>query len=219
MERAGIDTLFTAVETIEDTPFRGSDRAYLLLVYLGCKASSLISLGSRVWRVGEQPRHVPKEDLEIARAAFATAGLVYHEYEPRRHPAVSQPGRPARYVELIDFAVARDADALERLVGAYAAWDEHELGLAFGYPETAVQGYVEGRRKDHEELPITVRLSESYQFLGFRLSQDHWEDELHSVLIWLNAIKMVSPIIYHADCLRYAGVLLELGKEFAELRS
>jgi hypothetical protein len=71
-------------------------------------------------------------------------------------------------------------------------------GRLFGFPETAVEGYINGKRKDNKTLPEDVRMSDARAFLNFRLSEDHWADEWKTVEVRAKTIESLAPEIYEA---------------------
>ena len=69
-------------------------------------------------------------------------------------------------------------------------------GQLFDYPETAIRGYVDHKRKDNTTLPEEIRKSDSMAFLNFRLSEDHWADEWKTVEARAEEVKAIAPEVY-----------------------
>lgn len=87
----------------------------------------------------------------------------------------------------------------ERLQDAVLAnnYDSHAVGIALGYPETAVDAFV----NQHRALTIAPSQvpgidPEVDMFAGFRLSADHYKEELETARRWAETVKAVSPRIY-----------------------
>jgi len=71
-------------------------------------------------------------------------------------------------------------------------------GRLFGFPETAIEGYISGKRKDNETLPDDIRRSDAMTFLNFRLSEGHWADEWKTVEARAETVRSLAPEVYDA---------------------
>lgn len=85
-------------------------------------------------------------------------------------------------------------------------------GIMLGYPATASAAYAAWRENpelenelvlDKQVLPSEIRGQEYMAFLQFRLSRDHWEQELETVKQWADTIRSISPTLYAATIKHY----------------
>ena len=76
----------------------------------------------------------------------------------------------------------------------------HRLGQLYGYPTTAIDGFVQERSIVEEDvLPEVFKAEEILAFFAtrpFRLSQSHWRAEAEVVRRWIATLKKVAPITY-----------------------
>jgi len=74
---------------------------------------------------------------------------------------------------------------------------DRQIGLAFGYPPTAVEAFV-GKRKqlDITTLPEKIRFSDAMLFSSPTLSANNWQKEIKQGQVYADFIKSVSPAIY-----------------------
>ncbi len=95
--------------------------------------------------------------------------------------------------EVAIFLVGKDEASLQALLDSDSA---EEAGHAFGMPDTAVSAYVDSKIKNRETLPSEVLSSDYIHFLDFRLSEDHWQEELESVKRRAEEVKRLTPDLY-----------------------
>jgi hypothetical protein len=112
----------------------------------------------------------------------------------------------------LDYMVSHVPENLRR---AATAWrnlrqeemcDEAEFGLAMGYPVTAVEAFQKNSKEGLHESPdspilsrgeMTNRLTpEEDAFVAFKLSRDHWKQELDWVYQGMEITKKYAPKIY-----------------------
>lgn len=100
-------------------------------------------------------------------------------------------------------------DLIEFLGHLDQQWSEcqisREVGLTtfgevFGYPKTAINGFVGGEMIEEKTILSTVLSLEEFQFFCktqlFRLSKDHWREESVIVKSWIDSFKNAAPVIY-----------------------
>ncbi|MDD5750886.1 MAG: hypothetical protein PHU56_04615 [Candidatus Pacebacteria bacterium] len=182
------------IEDLEKSPLLAdSEKLALLLMLAGEKPAVVHSL---VLKFGSEQKI--SEEKFIAEKNFMTdwlkrAGLFFSVKEKRIRGGVK--GGFKSIVKLYDFNIARDKAALERLNHAHG---KLEFGLALGYPYTAAAAFSKGHKflMEHEDLPFDVKSSEIMDFLFFRLSKEHWHEELETVKRWSRAIKENFPDFY-----------------------
>ena len=91
--------------------------------------------------------------------------------------------------------IGRNQEDLRRIIEADNPMDEAKYGRAVGYPDTAVEGYINNDMLSEEEFNRLVPQLELNVFTGMRLSREHWREELDVVKARLDAVKRTSPII------------------------
>ena len=96
----------------------------------------------------------------------------------------------------------KDKKSLERLkeIHEQEAPDLEELGKAFGFPETAARAFSKGQDFLAPVEEVDQRLENEEEglsnFLNFRLSKDHFDEELEFVKRRKKLIKKISPDLY-----------------------
>ena len=114
-------------------------------------------------------------------------------------------------VERGSFYVAKDEKDIE-IIRAWQSVGGMEsvraAGLAFGFPPTAVEAFCkrleegivpDGSEKytiQPEDLPDDIRDQEFMAFAQFRLSREHWLEELETAKSWASTIKVFNPALY-----------------------
>ncbi len=89
--------------------------------------------------------------------------------------------------------IGGSAEQAEAVKSAHEKGDERALGLALGYPETAVEAYM-----DSTVIPMS-NVSTDPKDLAFRrflLSPGHAAEELQTVRRWTAAVAQTSPDLY-----------------------
>ncbi len=102
------------------------------------------------------------------------------------------------------FLAGRDENSLINLREALKTGSSKKIGLALGYPETAVNAFVEGEILDKYDdlrfLPQNEKdaLKEEgvFKFVSFGLSKNNWREELELVRKYQEAIKKNAPNLY-----------------------
>jgi len=190
------------IELMEKSPLALQDKIDLVLVYLKEKPAAWLGNGVRFYktekekerqnklkrldRKGEETRKV-LENLSLPSYSFK------YESEEEKTILVSY-----------DFLVGRDLEKLNRLKEAWQSGITKDLGLALGYPESAVEGFINGqvldREKDFKRLPKKdkkeLKKEGVLKFLNFGLSKNNWREELELVRRYQRVIQEKSPRIY-----------------------
>ncbi len=99
----------------------------------------------------------------------------------------------------VETAVAHSPDDLDKLLMAIPNMDHEKLGLALGYPPTAVKAFAENKgRANLYKLPKEVLLSDAFIFSHtLTYSEDNWQNEIQDGLRNAEFLKTVSPQIYN----------------------
>ena len=185
-----------SIETIEDLPLRADDAWYVLLVYLGLKSGAWIHVTSEVWREGELKKRVSDESLKGFKETLKKIGLFYElEFRDTDAGMWQSDGGRKRYNQICDIYITKDKSTLEQLVEARHNDDAKQLGLALGYPNSAVEAFGTNEKVSLLDLDPKIRLSEVGQMTYFMLSKD-WQNELKVVEGWVDALKTHSTIIW-----------------------
>ena len=89
-------------------------------------------------------------------------------------------------------------DDLERSLSGRLPIEEADLihGRLSGFPETAIQAFLEKNVIKSNGLPDEVRRLPEYIFGTFKFSKEHWHEELEVSREWANYIKQHAPELY-----------------------
>lgn len=191
-------------QRLEALPVRRMYRhnlADVLLVWRGLKPATDVVIG-REWEVGAAGQGLDADELYGAKAAMEQAGLAVVEGEDESGTMDDGEGRPRYAYAQRRCFVAREPQIAERLKRAHDEGDERTFGELVGFPPTAVDAYVGseqgrgGKLLDPVDLPAVVRESESMAFAQYRLSKEHWREEIGTARRWAEEVKRVSPHLY-----------------------
>lgn len=135
----------------------------------------------------------PATELTVYRATNDPEGIVAS--------ALTEAGLDLRIKKQFDkgttFAVARDEETINHLMTTFANEDHEAYGRLMGYPETAIHAFLHKEElMDPEEEQKIFEANPDIQLGYFRLSKDHFQDELKTVREWNQAIKTNAPTVY-----------------------
>lgn len=187
------------IEMIEKSPLFWQEKMALALAYLNEKPASWIEVSERY----EQAEIEKKEgkilnQLEIEKdqvqQILDKIGLAY---EMKKFKTKERTTYNSGY----NFLVSKNPENLFQLKKALEGGDEKEIGLAFGCPETAVEGLAsKNALYDYKKLPEKEQKrlikEKTSKFFLFRLSKDYWQEELILVRKWQGLIKEKFPNLY-----------------------
>jgi len=119
------------------------------------------------------------------------------------------------YEETLNYFISSTVEGLEGIKKANYKDNKESLltGTLLGYPASAVKAYVEGEEKllpveaEKTTIPEQIINSGYMVFLQFRLSKEHWEDELETVKKWSDEVKRFDPALYEREVARYKKML------------
>lgn len=78
--------------------------------------------------------------------------------------------------------------------------ETRKLGKILGYPETATEAWLANDRSKtilHEAVEEPELLTQDYMaFRKFRLSKEHWKEEIQTLQKWADEIKRLDPVLY-----------------------
>lgn len=188
------------IEVIENSKIGEIDKAELLLVFLGEKDGYwhpvVDTFPTNDLKKREETRNridkVKKEFLEILK----NMQVYYHleEFETETEEGKVKMG--------FNFFVSSDRERMENLKEAHKNQNSLEIGLALGYPKTAVEGYLEDDIFDTEEYLTSLskeereKMEEQLKFRFFALSKKNWRKELELVKKYQEVVRNKSPKIY-----------------------
>lgn len=183
----------------------GSDyeKQLILLVRSGAKPAALIEAFGDFEEVGVKEFGKDRQEIlnkELARVGdfLQNIGLYFAFDNPRISKLKDENDNIILNQEFVDVLIAHSETDLNRLKGALSAGDSDEnLGLALGYPATAVEAYM-GKRPalDKRQLAEDIKNSEAYPFIEFVISKDNWQEELKVADAWARAVKKNSPTLF-----------------------
>ncbi len=159
--------MITNFENLEIGSFPSAE---LMLIFLGYKPATEVALAP--WN------DPPEKVVKTLRDSGLIAGIKnYKDVNGKKFAIV---------------AVAKDKETMERLKKAEADADHEEYGRLMGYPDTAIDAFM------HKEklLPEVDYPEKNDKTLDFKLSKDHWQEEIKVIKKWSQAIKQYSPKIY-----------------------
>jgi hypothetical protein len=201
------------VEKIENSKLDTDSKVGLLLVKAGIKPSSSLELtirtGENIW--------LTSEDLREVEAILKNSGLAFDVGEILTEGSEEDEEKKdkSKTLDTVEILISGSQDKLEHLKeikgrlpgpqqvgrGKYTEKqrraDYKELGLAFGYPESAIEAFMNDTTIAKDDLPEDVRKSSAFVFSTFRLSKDNWQEELKQGQAWADCVGSLSPKTYN----------------------
>ena len=195
-------------------PITDSGRVNVLLTTAGLKRATDIEIPfGRETPLNRISIHSEKEmGLVVTRTRqiLRTMGLAMVEAPEHPHAKMFQQD-PNLLRDRILYA-AREREDAERLAqifpqnmrGEGTSEQKKELGKLFGFPLSAVEAYStttergseDGTLMKKEGLPAEIREEDAIAFLWFRLSKEHWREEMETVRMWAKTVKGRAPELY-----------------------
>lgn len=195
------------IESIENSPLDYQDKGDFLLLYLKEKPASFLTIVSRFYKIDS----AEKKEKDLKKLSYESEKIqeileklempnIVKKFEVEEEKTISRG---------YHFLVGQDSEKLNCLKKALESGCDEEIGLALGYPETAVRDFDNNFEKqnllDYDELRKSLPKEELknlqregvLKFLNFRLSKDHWRDELEIVRKYQRLIKEKSSKIYN----------------------
>lgn len=99
----------------------------------------------------------------------------------------------------LKFAIAKDPNIAEQLLKINGNKDHELYGRLMGYPNTAIQAFL--NKEDLLDQATENRLLQNNDeiYMGyFKLSKNHYQEELELMETWNQAIKEHAPSIYQS---------------------
>jgi len=171
--RQGVEDELSAdvIGAIEQIKIGKGQLADVILVILDLKPAMELD----IFNWNDDPKEV-KQKME-------EAGLIVEEKKI--------PERKKTKVSAV-FAVSRSSSAISRLLDAEANNDHAEYGRLMGYPETAIEAFLDQSKllpdKEYPDMDGII--------FAFKLSKDHHDTEFAVLKKWSEAIKKYAPNLY-----------------------
>lgn len=209
-------TLMERLECIQKLPLKPSYKVDLALIVLGEKPSTeiiffyppncrerasdmeqkLIDVGLEV-AVGDEKTRTDEENLPVEFGANGQI-ITMNCYQT--------------------FYVANstdDANTLRELGEKYfhtdteiPPQDHRTFGHLFGFPESAIEGFIQGQTIKMEDLPDDIRRADYGLLLQFLLSKNNWQNEIKTVKRWYQVLYKNAPALLD-EYLKYVKALYE----------
>jgi len=189
---------------LDQLPITDADRVDVLLAAEGLKRATELEIISEQ-EVGDI--HAPVLSRgEMDRTAKRVSQILRTMGLATVNPHVEQTVQSAQEYMLYAAGKREDAERLAQLFPIKTKHDEHskELGNLYGFPQTAIEAYSIASEPELEnrflvnmlELFSEVENEEFAAFLNFRLSKEHWREELNTVRVWAETVKRRAPQLY-----------------------
>lgn len=195
------------IELVEQLPIDDQYKVDLLLVWRGLKPATDIAFTLREFDESGNLFSVVaghEKTLGEIRSTLDSLELVYVEKGPRQDKSGTK--------EEQWFFLSRDKENAEKLMtsfegaGASKKGADAEYGRLSGFPPSAIDAFVKIQEKgfarrhevsiDKEGLPAEVLKEDFMPFVRFRLSVEHWQEELETAKGWAEEIRQVDPALY-----------------------
>lgn len=196
------------VKLIENAPLYHQDKMHLALVYLNEKPATLIETPTshRVFFQKEREKRESKVFDRLKKEKEEVVKLLDQLGLVRDEGGVEKAETKDTYGISYTFVVSKDQENFSRLQKAIEKGDDREIGLALGYPKTAVEAFAEGKLLDIEELKKSLSKEEreelqkegifKFGMEEFHYSKDHWREELEVVRRHKRLIEEKFPNLY-----------------------
>lgn len=179
------------IEMIEDMPLAVVDRWYVLLALAGHKQASWVDITSDIWREGDTPIEIPEDQVHRITDTLSELGIAYKLRFRDSDAGLFQPEESSdfrrRYNQICDIFIGTSDQNVGELAEAVDRMDHQKIGLALGYPETAVGVFGTTDAVSVDGLPKELA-SEYGPYVYFMLSRNSFEEELATVRQWRSVV-------------------------------
>lgn len=183
------DTLLTELKDFEI--ITNQDRVFLLLVLEGLKSACDIQLVNPDRPLYKKEADYQDRNLEYKRAISKIEELLQRFRLPYTLEYYRDEGRYP--CENAIFEIGKDEASLQASRNVHSV---EEQGRVLGIPDTAISGFIDERVIENDSLPDSVKGSDYFHFIDFRLSEDHWQEELEFVKRRAEQVKQLAPELY-----------------------
>lgn len=172
-EREGEMVLHEKAQKIEWLDIGPSQDAEMFLVACGLKPATEIDVYR--YKDGRDRGTLIKTARDI--------GLAIQEKDIAPHKNQNMEGT---------FVIAKDVEILKRLMQVEANADHREYGRLMGFPESAVDGFIDDDLLPDEEYPDMSGI-----VFHFQLSKERWKEEIKIMRQWSNILEKYMPDTYN----------------------
>lgn len=180
--------VYKRVRLIENMNLDLDDRIEVLLLYGEVKSATILFAEDR--SNYDPERKLFTLDYSIAEAISRYMKKINLASDIGAKKQVPHEDEEDIMVEVIPVYVGKNRDIVSRVRRAYELYDEEELGICFGYPQTAVDAFMGRRNQFPGDIEDNTLLGYFAQFL---LSRDFFQDELETSRKWLSIVEKLSP--------------------------
>ena len=177
----------TAISIIEEMPLMIGDRVRILLTYRNVKPASFVDLFDPNRDTNKPDSYdLPKQVEVELEHNLARVGLQYL----KRDRAIVV-GEDEIFMQR-SLYFGRDKESLTRLLTAHSP---SEFGIAFGFPQSAIEAYIGKRKRFHGQFPEDIS-NDTLRFSEFVKSADNWREELKTPQQWADVTRSSSLYLY-----------------------
>lgn len=173
------------------------DKIFILLVANGDKPSMHTGFFSELLPPGQSMAKADVVQKEMLESIINDLGL---SYKTQTKTLEKEVNGERMLTEWIVFCIAKQPGIADALYKARENDDERTEGLLLGYPESAVEAFVNGIMLDIDKVPVStdhVTASEM-KLLNHRVSKDNWQQEVRYLTDYAHSIKQLCPELYEA---------------------
>lgn len=185
------------IKAIESYPCWPSHKVDLLLVLMDLKPATEVCLQSEKWRAGQKEKKVSRKRIEKFKHFIKKLKLLYKIEKEYKGSVREGNDKSIKEWVAVPFLISKNKQYLDLLERAIKRDDDELQGQAFGYPVSAIKAYCRNETIAPHDIPLSVRINDSFAFSTFGLSKDNWRQELKIGERWAKAIREVSPPIYN----------------------
>ncbi len=190
------------IKTVEHMDIMIAEKVDLVLLLLGEKYATEVVLDSDEYPDDSPAKRIDRNAVRIIGHQLDTLPLVYTIDNEQLIVTLARSYAPTE-AHLVDdgrtritIHIAADQNRLEQLSRSVHDMDHATLGYLYGFPDTAVEAFVNNRVGDDEQLPEETRKSVAYEFAQFRFSRNNWRQELATGQRWADLLRQHSSFIY-----------------------
>ena len=173
------------------------DKIFILLVANGDKPSMHTGFFSEPLLLGQPMLKLDIAQKEMLESIINDLGLDYKTQTKTLEKVIDG---ELMFSEWIVFCVAQQSNITEALYNARQGDDERTEGLLLGYPESAVDAFVNGTMLDMDDVPVSTDhvTANEMKLLNHRLSKDNWQQEVRYLADYARSIQQLCPELYEA---------------------
>jgi hypothetical protein len=197
--------VYKKVRLIEKSDLSLDQKCELLLIYAGKKPAGIIydkpknyesimlNSFSDCIRRKDNSENIIIKLLNSIGLEYKLGDVFEQVYFAGSNKYYSEKSIPA--VEILPLYIGRDDYCVEKIFNAKKTNNNYNLGIMFGYPDTAIQAFLGNRTRFNSKYFESIQ---SLMFTQFVFSKDFFKEEFNEVSkIWENTIKRLSPRLYN----------------------